>query len=201
MATKPIIILICTEGVETERAFLKQVMKVYHISKDIIKFEEGQGAHKTLIDNCVKRRAELSTNEEISEDYIEVWAMCDRDGFYGQYATLKKYADSKKVKLAFSSPQFESFIIQLFEPFKRGYKGNLLKKELSKHLKKTTLQDGSVLGTIYSKTDLRWVGKLLSERHSMLKTAIKNADRRKSQTGKVFLTVQRLIERILESKT
>lgn len=108
---KKLMILVCTEGKETEKAFLKQVMKAFRVSADIVKFRVKQGAHQTLIDNCVKQRADISIAKKIPENSIEVWAMCDRDGFKGKYSDLAKYAEANNVKLAFSSPQFESFII------------------------------------------------------------------------------------------
>jgi len=142
----------------------------------------------------------MITAEHIAEDDIEVWAMCDRDSFKGKYSDLKKYADTNNVRLAFSSPQFESFIIQLFVEFKRDYKGKKLEGELSKYLKRTILRDGRVLGNSYNKTDLKWVSKLLDEKPSMLNAAIKNANKSNNQTKEPFLTVQDLIKRILQFK-
>lgn len=196
-----LLILICTEGKETEKAFLMQVIKVFRINPGIIKFQVKQGAHKALIDNCVQRRKELGGVEGVPEKDIEVWAMCDRDSFNGKYSDLKKYADTKNVRLAFSSPQFESFIMQMFIKFGHDYKGAKLTRELSKYLRATKLRNGKELRSSYDKSDLKWVGSLLDEKHSMLDAAIRNAGQFNSQTKKPFFTVQDLIKRILEFKS
>lgn len=117
--------LILCEGV-TEKIYFDSVVRNKRIAKVLlVEIIERQGQHETLIRKCIRRRKSLAEDLKIDEQDIEVWAVCDQDNLKDGYQKLLNYANKNRVMLAFSNPQFETYLIQHFEykknTAKRGY--------------------------------------------------------------------------------
>lgn len=110
------VMLICCEG-KTEELYFKILRdRVYRIPGYIkIAIQGEKGQHKALVGRVVEARKELAESEQIGADEIECWAVCDDDGMKMQYGTLEAYAEKRGVHVAFSRPQFESYLLQHFE--------------------------------------------------------------------------------------
>lgn len=183
---RPRVVLILCEGV-TEKLYFTLVTKNKRIPGVKISILEKQGQHKPLIKRCANKRQEYAKELEINEDDIEVWAVCDKDNLKSGYLKLQRYADTEKVKLAFSDPQFETFLIQHFEYKKIAKKGKSLERLLSSYIKEE-----------YQKADLTWLDKIIDEKPATLIFAIENARKLNNHTSSPFLTVQELVSRLLE---
>ena len=109
------------------------------------------------------------------------------------YQELLRYAQENGINLAFSCPQFETYLLQHF-----GYQKNRKsKKELEDDLNNCVL---SRYGMNYSKSDLEWLDKMVDETPYKINEAIENADKFNTHTNKPFLTVQKLTERLISLK-
>ena len=111
--------LIYCEG-KTEVEYFKILKtRIYRIPSFIkIEIQGEKGRHEALIDYAAKQREEFARIEDISIRDISCWAVCDDDGMNISYPSLEQYADSYDVNLAFSRPQFESYLLQHFEQSK-----------------------------------------------------------------------------------
>lgn len=186
MQIYPRMLLILCEGV-TEKIYFATLIKYKRISGVKVEIFEKQGQHKGLIKKCVEKRQQYAKNFNIDETDIEAWAVYDKDSLKGGYQKLKRFADSKKVHLAFSDPQFETFLVQHFEYKKITDKGGQLERILADYI-----------GCEYSKTDLWWLDKMIDEKPTTLVFAIKNARKLNNHTISPYLTVQELVARLLE---
>lgn len=183
----PRAILILCEGA-TEKIYFDIVIRNRRIARVLpVEVLEKQGQHKSLINKCVEKRKSLALDLGINEEDLEVWAVCDRDNLKISYQKLLKYADKKCVKLAFSDPQFETYLFQHFLYKKITLKGKPLEKELSK-----------LLGTTYDKTNLDWFDEMIDSEPAKLDQAISNSECLDNHTRPPFLTVQKLTSRLLE---
>ena len=184
---KPRALLILCEGT-TERLYFESVIQHRRVSRvlDVQVFGK-QGQHKALIKKCSSLRKATAKELKLSEDEIEVWAVCDRDVIKITYRVLQTFANAKNVKLAFSDPQFETYLIQHFEFKKTKNKRATLITELEAYLSDK-----------YDKGDLSWIDKLIDEDPARLDFAITNADKLKNHAKPPFLTVQKLTKRLLE---
>ena len=188
----PQIILICCEGENTEKLYFEIIQRVFRVTNISIKTITRAGQHYSLIDECVKKRQELVSNEGFAEGDIEVWAVCDRDDFSDSFTKLQSYADESGVKLAFSDPQFENYILQHFgSPNSSKNRGGNVEKELAGILLSERL------GTSYNKSDLTWLENMIDMRPRTVNEAIKHADTYSNHTKQPFFTIQRLIKRIV----
>lgn len=180
-------LLILCEGT-TEQLYFESVIRHKRITGvlDIQVFGK-QGQHKSLIKKCASLRKTKAEELELSEEEIEVWAVCDKDAMKIRYQELLAYAKVRDVKLAFSNPQFETYLIQHFELKKTKNKRFDLELELGTYL------DGG-----YVKNDLTWFDRMIDEDPAKLDFAIANADRLNSHAKSPFLTVQNLTRRLLE---
>ena len=184
--------LICCEG-KTEKEYLDILKhRIFRIPSYVkVQIEGEKGQHKALVDRVVELRADFAEEEGFVEDQIECWAVCDDDGMRGSYSDLKKYAESRGVNLAFSRPQFESFLMQHFEQSKETDPSSLY-RQLG--CKKNALGfEGE-----YDKADLSWLEKTLIDRPKLVKIAIVNSDQRVLQSTSPFLTVQNLVRRLMQ---
>jgi len=146
-----------------------------------------KGVHESLIERCVEERGLHAQKFDIDESEIEVWAVCDCDGWKKGYQKLLQFANDRRVGLAFSDPQFEAYLIQHLALRKTVNKKRKLEAELS-----------VLLGFDYSKTNLDWFDKMLDDEPGKLEIAINNADNFNKCTKVPFLTVQNLTRRLLE---
>jgi len=183
---RPRVILILCEGL-TEKIYFTLVTKNKRISGVKVSILEKQGQHKSLVKRCVEKRREYAKGLEIDEDDIEVWAVCDKDSLKIGYLKLKCFADDKNVRLAFSDPQFETFLVQHFEYKKITEKGEYLECVLSDYI-----------GEEYCKSDLNWLDKMIDEKPATLTFAIQNSEKLNNHARPPFLTVQKLTARLLE---
>lgn len=185
---KPRALLILCEGT-TERLYFESVIQHKRVGKVFSKVQVfgKQGQHKALIKKCASLRKAATKELKLSEDEIEVWAVCDKDAMKITYQALQVYANEKNVKLAFSDPQFETYLIQHFEFKKTKNKRANLIAELE-----TYLSDK------YDKGDLSWIDEMIDADPAKLDFAIANSNRLSNHTKPPFLTVQSLTGRLLE---
>ncbi len=180
--------LICCEG-KTEELYFKilrdRIFRVPGFIKISIQGEKGQ--HRTLIDNAVAARAALAAAEAVDPEEIGSWAVCDDDGMAIPFSKLERYAEEAGVKLAFSRPQFESFLLQHFEPSGETDQAELYRL-LALH-KQSLGYEGA-----YEKGNLEWLERTLVDKPKLVNTAIVNADQRARQASSPFFTVQGLVK-------
>ena len=106
-------------------------------------------------------------------------------------AELLRYAEESGVNLAFSRPQFESYVLQHFEQSKETVQHKIIER-IETHM----AENGAVGG--YEKADLKWLEGVLLDRPKLVDIAVTNADRRIRQSSSPFLTVQNLTRRLME---
>lgn len=184
--------LICCEG-KTEKEYFDILrLRVLRIPMYVrIRIEGEKGQHRSLIDCTSKLRKSIAMNEEIAEEDIECWAVCDDDKMAISFAELSRYAEGKNVNIAFSRPQFESYLIQHFEQSKETDQ-EALYSALGNHMRALGYEGD------YDKADLSWLEKTLIDKPKLLDAAIINANQRTTQSSSPFLTVQHLVERLME---
>lgn len=189
----PQLLLICCEGRTEERYFtiLRDIFRIDGINVEIM---SDAGQHKKLIDACVSRKVEFGGLGLFENtDDIEVWAVCDRDAYPDSFTRLESYSRSKGVKLAFSDPQFENFILQHFgSPNSTKSRGREVEAEV------TSAILGAGKETVYSKVDLDWLRDMIDCRPKIVKEAIINAEVFSNHTKQPFFTVHKLVARLLE---
>lgn len=190
--TSPRRIVICCEG-KTEELYFNVLNYGRNINGAVVKPAislDGE-QHTKLIDTCVEIRAQEAADAEFNIDDVEVWAVCDRDGMMIPYTHLNRYADEKGVRLAYSDPQFESYLLQHFEQNSLTGSSTILQSRLSELL--------SLKGySQYSKTDLSWLEDIIDEKPKTIEMAIVNSNIRNRSSRPPFLTVQHLASRLLE---
>jgi hypothetical protein len=113
----PRIILICCEG-KTEALYCEILARHFRLPQARMRIIGGQGQHKVLVDRTVDERTKLISEVDLRDDEIMSWAVCDDDNMAISYKELHNYAQAKNVRLAFSRPQFEAFLLQHFEQSK-----------------------------------------------------------------------------------
>lgn len=188
-------LLICCEG-KTEKLYFDMLAtRIYRIPRYIeIEVIGEKGQHKALVDRTIEIRRRMAAKGGIEEGDIECWAVCDDDGMPFAYSELLRYAEDRTVHLAFSRPQFESYLLQHFEPSK-AVKERALFDALSRH--KLNAGDSEPYGE-NTKADLSWLERTLFDKPKLIDIAITNANQRAIQSSSPFLTVQKLTERLRE---
>ena len=183
----PRAILILCEGV-TEKIYFESVIRNKRVVRVLpVEVLGKQGQHRGLIKKCVEKRRNHAAELGIDEEDIEVWAVCDQDNLKTGYLKLLNYANKYNVKLAFSDPQFETYLVQHFEYVRITSRRRQLEADLGKYL-----------GATYDKTNLDWLDEMIDRDPTRLKQAVLNADRLDNHTRPPFLTVQKLTARLLE---
>lgn len=191
MVEEPRNILICCEG-QTEKAFFDLIINIRRINSAVVLPSQSFGSqHTQLIDICTKERTRVSLRNDISEDEVEVWAVFDKDQWRDGFTALEQYARSNSVQLAYSDPQFETYLLQHIQA--DGFRGS--GAELEDYL-------SDILSTAgygeYIKGDIKWLAELLDGRPRVLEAAIVNSNIRNRRNRTPFLTVHKLTERILQ---
>lgn len=190
------LILICCEG-NTEAKYFSILKRCFRLPTYIRVLPDPDsdyhrlGQHERLIDNAAKKRKEYSQKYDLPPETIESWAVCDRDNYKESFTFLNNYAIANGVNLAFSDPQFESFLLQHFSPNKFVGKQNSLISELSRQI---ATVDGDF--TVYRKGDLNWLENMIEKKHKIVEEAINNAEIFNNHTKQPFFTVQKLVSRL-----
>ena len=180
-------LLICCEG-KTEREYFLILRRLYRISAAQVSVIGEKGQHKILIDRTIEERDKLCKDMCINQDEVECWD----DNMPFSYAELKDYAEKREVKLAFSRPQFEAYLLQHFEQSSL-YDQEGLYERLSDFASSVADQNKK-----YDKADLKWLGALIDAKPKLVDIALVNANQRTKQSRRVFLTVQNLVRRMKE---
>lgn len=184
-------LLICCEG-KTEREYFLILRRLYRISAAQVSVIGEKGQHKALVDRTLEERDKLCEDMCIDQDEVECWAVCDDDNMPFSYAELKDYAEKRKVKLAFSRPQFEAYLLQHFEQ-------SSLHDQKGLYTRLSDLASGAAgQSEEYDKANLQWLDVAIDAKPKLVDIALVNADQRTRQSGKVFLTVQNLVRRMKE---
>jgi len=188
---KPSVLLILCEG-KTEKLYFDSLIQNKRINRTLLSVEVfgNKGQHKTLIKKCVAmRNKKIKEMKEffLKKNDIEVWAVCDCDRMRIKYQHLLQYAKDNNVNLAFSNPQFETYLIQHFEAKRTKNEKTKLILELEKYI-----------GSKYDKNNLPWFNEMIDKDPAVLNFAISNSNKLKNHTKPPFLTVQKLTVRLLE---
>jgi len=191
----PRLILICCEGT-TEELYFNAVIDARRIPGALVPPAESFNGskHKALIDICAQKRANTSSDPkyDIPEDEIEVWAVFDKDDWSHGFTSLERYAANKNIRLAYSDPQFETYLLQHLSQDGSRKCGDELEHYLAQKM------DDAGHGSAYDKSNLDWLKKLIDDRPRTLEMAIANANLRSNRTRSPFLTTHKLTERLLE---
>jgi len=183
---KPRLLLILCEG-KTEKLYFDIIKRRRRVrAVDTMVFGQ-KGVHESLIKRCTEERTIQAEKFGIKEPEVETWAVCDCDGWKKGYQKLLQFANNKQVHLAFSNPQFETYLIQHLAFRNTTNKKEELEAELSK-----------LLGFDYDKVNLDWLDEMLDNEPLRLETAITNADNFVKHNKIPFLTVQNLTKRLLK---
>lgn len=198
MKSRPQLLLICCEG-KTEAEYFKILKKTLRVSQairiQIIPYNGKQ--HCSLIDSAANRRNQVFQEADSvvfqSENEIETWIVCDRDNYKDSYTKLERYGKNKGVKVAFSDPQFENYLLQHFDsPNAYNKKGTALERKLTNAMTKKGFSEK------YAKGNLDWLRSMIDQNFSVAENAIRNADIFSKHTKKPFFTVQKLAKRLLD---
>lgn len=199
MDKAPQMLLIICEG-KTEAIYFSILKKRFRLPTYVkilpdIESEKYSsiGQHERLIDAAGEYRINYAKELEISEEEIEVWVVCDRDNYRDSFVKLRDYADENGIKLAFSDPQFENFLLQHFSLSKSVKAGREVEQELSYEILSVNQYYGP-----YRKNNLEWLDDMIDKKHSIVRNAAKNASVFGNHTKKPFFTVDKLIFRLLD---
>ncbi len=181
-------LLICCEG-KTEQKYFQILQRIYRLPGARISIVGEKGQHMALIDRTVEERERFCDKQGFQLDEVECWAVCDDDNMPWTYKELLEYAEQNDVHLAFSRPQFETYLLQHFEQ-----SGEFHQKDLCEKLGAYKAELDGVGYDESTKGDLDWLREAIDSKPKIVDTAIINSNQRKKQSGKVFLTVQTLAE-------
>lgn len=167
----PVYLLICCEGKKTEPQYFGIVIKQRRINRGRanVKVVGDKGQHMTLVNEAAIEREKLGRQFELNLDEIETWVVCDKDRMSCSLEQLEDHAAKNRVKLAFSDPRFEIFILQHFARSSTNATGKALEAQIGKHLAAKGHKHG------YNKSDLAILNKLFDADPRLLETAIKNS--------------------------
>lgn len=190
---KPITILIGTEGKETEPQYFNIVIGRKRIRQRANVMVVGRlGQHKQLVDEIVKLRAVKAADFRISEEDVECWAVCDKDTMECSFAELEQYASSSNVRIAFSNPCFEIFLLQHLT----RSSSNLNAKQLAARITAELRIINSKMK--YDKANLSWFDVLVDTDPGILDRAIANSNYIEDVSSTPYVTVHKLLQRLLE---
>lgn len=190
----PRALLIYCEG-KTEAEYFNILLDLFRPPAYVTVEVCGQrGQHIALVDSVVAKRSELCGSDMgLVDEEIECWAVCDEDQMPCSYVELANYASERNVNLAFSAPQFEMYLLQHFE--QSGDANRLVVfKKLSGYRRQFGGEGDYDDNT---KADLGWMRDAIDRKPKIVKTAVINAGLRNHTTKRPFLTVQNLVERII----
>lgn len=194
---QPIVVLVCCEGKETEPQYYELLIKLRRINtgQARVKIVGNKGQHKALLDKANVERQKLGESLDLALDEIEVWAVCDKDKMSCTLSELEEYADKAGVRLAFTDPRFEAYLLQHFTASSTTAAGKALDdlptKELQKKLK-------GAKKISYDKTDLGNFKRIFDREPSLIEAAIKNCTKLEDRTTVPYTTAHALLARLLD---
>lgn len=193
----PELLLIVCEG-KTESLYFSILQKRFRLPSWVKIIPEPEGAnytlgqHESLIKKAAGKKEDYVKELGCDLENIEVWAVCDRDDYNDSFTKLKQCAEENGVKLAFSDPQFENFLLQHFSDNKSRKRGNEVEQELTEHIRECDPDFG-----IYKKSDLTWLDNMVDHKHDLVRVAVSNASNHDKHCNQPFFTVQKLVSRLL----
>jgi hypothetical protein len=189
-------ILICCEG-KTEKLYFDIIADIFRVQVNILEIVGEKGSYKTLVDKTNIERTKLATRYDIMPSEIICWAVCDDDNMSITYHEFVKYAKTVDVRVAFSRPQFEAYLIQHFEQSKDTDSRTLYDK-----LTKYSEPYSQNVDYEKNKGNLSWLYQAIFNNPNLVDVAITNSNQRIKQSEPLYLTVQELTEylRNLEPK-
>lgn len=111
-------VLICCEGEVTEPSYLNGLKRELRIRLVHIEVVPGGANPKTLVDCAVEKKQEAAREARREKDdnlkYDEVWCVFDVDA-HEHIPDAKLKADANNIKLAFSNPCFELWLLLHFQ--------------------------------------------------------------------------------------
>lgn len=187
-------VLICCEGEQTEPQYFNIVIRQRRIKERArVKVIGDKGQHKTLIDEAVLERNKVCQALSLDPEDVEAWAVCDKDQMPYSLAELEGHASKNNIKLAFSDPKFEIFLLQHLSRSATNLNGSQLDRLISKGLQRKGEKSA------YDKTDLGSFGRLFDTEPLLLETAITNSHAVLSNKENTpYTTVHLLLARLLE---
>ena len=190
----PRALLICCEG-KTEEAYFNALLDFFRLPAFVQVEVYGQrGQHLALIDNAVALRSHMASEICCDMGEVECWAVCDEDQMPCTYVELCQYAEDHDVRLAFSAPQFEMYLLQHFEQSSLTDRDGTYQR-----LSEYRGQFGGVGAYCdRTKSDLAWIAVAIDKTPKIVSVAITNSDQRNRPTKRPFFTVQKLAKRILD---
>ena len=137
-------ILVVTEGKNTEPVYFKEIRKFFSSNViELVTSGEGKGDPEQLTEAAIRIRNERkrkAKNKKLRinqlEDFDEVWIVFDTDVLTPEKRNSGiQYAESKNIKVAYSEPCFEYWLLLHSE---KGYTTANMKKcaDVIPHLKK-----------------------------------------------------------------
>jgi hypothetical protein len=180
-------ILICCEG-KTEKYYFDSIARIFRVtSAHTVEIICEKGTYKSLVDRTVEECAKFAGKRDLDPAEISCWAVCDDDNMPYPYHELMLYAEEHDVRLAFSRPQFEAYILQHFEQSKETNPQRLYRK-----LNGYGARYGMVGKYEKRKADLSWLYDAIFDNPKLVEIAITNSNQREKQSDDLFLTVQYL---------
>jgi hypothetical protein len=118
---RPKFLIVC-EGKVTERIYLDGIRVDHALQHELFELRFAAGAPRTIIDIAaeLKRQNERQYRKEPLSKYTEVWCVFDRD-IHDWVPDAFQKAQANKIRIAFSNPNFELFMLLHFEDCNRAY--------------------------------------------------------------------------------
>lgn len=188
----PAILLIVCEGRETEPQYFEIVKTRRRLNSGVarVKIFGDKGQHKKLVDEAIVTRQTISNEESVDPDQIEVWVVCDKDDMKITLQELQEYSARHNIKLAFSDPKFEVFLLQHFKRSASNLTGKPLDDLLHQQM---TLS----IGSGYKKNNLKPLDNALDREPALLEKAISNCKHICNPNNSPYTTVHELLERLI----
>ena len=189
----PLRILICCEGKETEPQYFDMVANLFRVAVRVnVKIFGNRGQHIKLVDSAVQLRLQIISQDGLADDEIEAWAVCDHDEMHVTISELEAYAIKNNVKLAFTNPNFEVFLLQHFTRSATNASNTELRKLISAEMKARKIASG------YSKNDLTHFRTIISNDPQLVHDAVSNSKHMEDRDNTPYTTVHLLVNRLIE---
>lgn len=113
LALRPIpkMLIVC-EGKLTERIYFEGIRRLRRIPRELVTLECAAGVPRSLVDRAaILKQSNLeASNGDATLLYDQVWCVFDRDD-HPNIAEAKQKAKAHELKIAFSNPSFELFLL------------------------------------------------------------------------------------------
>ena len=110
----PRMLIVC-EGKLTEENYFSGVRRQFHIPKELVRLELAKGNPKTVVDLAVSLKNKNLAQNTLSSGsrFEQVWCVFDRDS-HAHIPDAQQKAQAHKIRIAFSNPCFELFLLLHF---------------------------------------------------------------------------------------